>query len=119
MSFGVTLAQGVSASPGPGGGGTTGTGVAVLQNSPTLVTPNIGAATASSIAVTGNVNVQGTLSSTANTQPAGTTNSGIALGGGPSYAIAAFYDQTASTNNRTSQAIFISGAMTFRFVNDA
>lgn len=69
--------------------------------------------------VSGNVNVKGTLSSTANVQPASPTNSGIALGASPSWAIAAFYDQTQTANNRTSQILGINGGMTFRFVSDA
>jgi len=71
------------------------------------------------MATTGNVTVQGTLSSTSNLQPAGTTNSGVAVGGGPNYALAAFYDQTLSPDNRTAEAIFINGGMTLRFKNDA
>lgn len=55
MTFGVTLATGVTATGAPGGGGTTGTGVAVLQNSPTLITPNIGVAAATSVTTTGQV----------------------------------------------------------------
>lgn len=42
--------------PATGGGSigaTTGTGSVVLENTPTLITPNIGAATGSSLAVTG------------------------------------------------------------------
>lgn len=67
----------------------------------------------------GNVNVKGTLSSTSNTQPAGVTNSGVALGGGPNYAIVALYDQTQSANNRTQEIVSLSGAMQLRFKNDA
>lgn len=69
--------------------------------------------------VSGNVNVKGTLSSTANVQPASPTNSGIALGASPSWAIAGFYDQTSTANNRTAQILGINSGMTFRFVNDA
>lgn len=69
--------------------------------------------------ISGNVNVKGTLSSTANVQPASPTNSGIALGASPSWAIAGFYDQTATANNRTAQILGINSGMTFRFVNDA
>lgn len=72
-----------------------------------------------SLGVTGNMNVQGALSSTANMQPASPTNSGISLGAAPSWSIASFYDQTASTNNRTGQILGINTGMTFRFVNDA
>src|ERR1700693_2423543 len=66
-----------------------------------------------------NVNVKGTLSSTTNVLPAGPTNSGIALGGGPNYAIAQFFDQAQTPDNRTAEEIFISGGMTLRFKNDA
>jgi len=70
------------------------------------------------ITTTGSVNVQGTLSSATNTQPAGITNSGVGIGGGPNYAIESFYDQAQTANNRIAQAIFISGGMNFRFTKD-
>lgn len=70
------------------------------------------------ISTTGNVNVQGTLSSTANLNPAGPANSGVAIGGATSYALAGFYDQTRSANNRTAEEIFINGQQQLRFKSD-
>lgn len=70
------------------------------------------------LGVTGNVSVQGNLSSTSNLQQAGPTNSGVAIGGGPNYAITSFYDQTKTADNRTAQEIFISGGQAFRFTKD-
>jgi hypothetical protein len=78
-----------------------------------------GGTIAGTLGVTGNVNVQGSLNSTNNTQAAGPTNSGVALGGGPNFASATFFDQTLTANNRTSDAVFITGCMRFRFKNDA
>jgi hypothetical protein len=46
--------------------GTTGTGAIVLANTPTLVAPNIGVATGTSLALTGNETVGGTLGVTGN-----------------------------------------------------
>jgi hypothetical protein len=71
-----------------------------------------------SLGVTGNVNVQGTLSSTSNLQPASPTNTGVAIGGGPNYSIATFSDQTQTLDNRNSQEIFFLGSHTFRFAKD-
>ena len=68
---------------------------------------------------TGNVNVQGTLSSTQNLDPAGVTNTGISVGGGPNYAIVNMYDSTRSVNNRTAQEIFFQGSYQIRFANDS
>lgn len=70
------------------------------------------------ISTRGNVNVQGTLSSTANLNPAGPANSGVAIGGTTSYALAGFYDQTRSANNRTAEEIFINGQQQLRFKSD-
>lgn len=81
--------------------------------------PKSGGTIAGTLGVTGNVNVQGSLNSTNNTQAAGPTNSGVALGGGPNFASATFFDQTLTANNRTSDAVFITGSMQFRFKNDA
>ncbi|WP_027798258.1 hypothetical protein [Paraburkholderia dilworthii] len=78
-----------------------------------------GAAVTGDLVATGNVNVQGSLNSTSNTQPASPTNSGISLGASPSWAIASFYDQAQTANNRTSQILGINSGMTFRFVNDS
>jgi hypothetical protein len=72
-----------------------------------------------SLGVTGSVNVQGTLSSTSNLQPAGLTNSGVSLGGGPNYALVQLFDSAQSANNKTSELISLSGAMQLRFKNDA
>jgi hypothetical protein len=86
------------------------------------VSGNVAAASVTSagdITAVGNVNVKGSLSSTANTQPASPTNSGVALGASPTWAIASFYDQSSTANNRTVQILNINGGMYFRFVNDA
>ncbi|WP_175785400.1 hypothetical protein [Burkholderia ambifaria] len=77
-----------------------------------------GGTIAGSLGVTGNVSVQGTLSSTVNTLPAGTTNSGVAVGGGPNYGIIAIFDSTQSANNRTAQIVYFNGATQFRVASD-
>lgn len=81
--------------------------------------PKSGGTIAGTLGVTGNVNVQGSLNSTNNTQAAGPTNSGVALGGGPNFASATFFDQSLTANNRTADSVFITGCMRFRFKNDA
>jgi hypothetical protein len=68
---------------------------------------------------TGNVNVQGNLSSSANANPAGPTNSGVAIVGSPNNADIVMFDATQAVNNRTSEIIFFQGAQQFRFKNDA
>ncbi|ENN86072.1 hypothetical protein RHSP_32039 [Rhizobium freirei PRF 81] len=66
-----------------------------------------------------NVTVQGLLSSTNNTTPAGPTNSGVALSAAPDVADVLFFDATQSVNNRTYEAIAFQGCQQFRFKNDA
>lgn len=99
-----------------------GTGLLKLA-SPTTVS---GAFTATStVAVTGNatfggnVAVAGILGSAANTTLPSATNSGITLGGAPTWAMQSFYDQSLTANNRTADLLFISNSIKFRFVNDA
>lgn len=83
--------------------------------SPTLT----GTVTGVNFNASGNVNVQGNLSSTSNLLSAGPTNSGVAIGGGPSYALVGLYDQTLTADNRTAEMIFITGGMQLRFKNDS
>ena len=51
------------ASGGTGGTTSTGSGAVVLANTPTLITPNIGAATGTSLVLSGNLTVNGTTTS--------------------------------------------------------
>ena len=85
-------------------------------NSNTAVTGSL--STTADANITGNVNVKGTLSSTANTQPAGITNSGVAIGGGPNYGIVSIFDSTQTANNRTAQIVYFLGATQFRVASD-
>lgn len=77
------------------------------------------AAFTGTVTTTGNVNVQGNVSSTSNTQPASPTNSGVALNATPNIADVQMFDSTQTTNNRTAEWIFWSGAASLRFANDA
>jgi hypothetical protein len=70
-------------------------------------------------AVTGDVNVAGTLGSAANTNAPSPTNSGITLGGSPTWAMASFYDQGNTANNRSADLLFITSSIKLRFANDA
>lgn len=67
----------------------------------------------------GNVAVAGILGSAANITLPSATNSGITLGGAPTWAMQSFYDQSLTANNRTADLLFISNSIKFRFVNDA
>lgn len=79
-----------------------------------------GAATFSSSATFGgNVNVAGNLGSAANTSAPSPTNSGISLGGAPTWAMMQMYDQALTANNRSADLLFISNSIKFRFANDA
>jgi hypothetical protein len=72
-----------------------------------------------SLAVTGSINTQGSLNSTANTAPAGPTNTGVAITAAANNADVIFFDSTQSTNNRSAEWIFFQGALQLRFKNDA
>jgi hypothetical protein len=76
------------------------------------------AAFTGTVSTTGNVNVQGSLSSTTNTQPAGITNSGVALVASPSVATEQFFQSGYSANNRTAEMIFFQNCLSERFKND-
>lgn len=65
------------------------------------------------------VTVGGMLGSAANTAMPSPTNSGITLGGAPSWAMMSLYDQALTANNRTADLLFITNQIKFRFVNDA
>jgi hypothetical protein len=67
----------------------------------------------------GNAYVAGQLGSANNTSAPSPTNSGVTIGGAPTWAMASFYDQALTANNRTMDMLFISGALKFRFANDA
>jgi hypothetical protein len=99
-------------------GGTAGGGLSGTYPNPVVSNASAGFAVTGTLTATGNATVQGTLSSTSNIQPATPTNTGVAIGGGPNYSTVLFYDQTQTVNNRTSRAIFISGATRFAFLND-
>lgn len=91
--------------------------------SPTAVTGTFsttGNATFSASATfAGNVAVAGQLGSSANTSLPSPTNSGISLGGAPTWAMQQFYDQSNTANNRSADLLFISNSIKFRFANDA
>lgn len=72
-----------------------------------------------SATVTGNAYVAGQLGSANNINAPSPTNSGITIGGSPTWAMASFYDQALTANNRTMDMLFISGGLKFRFANDA
>ena len=55
------------ASGGTGQGSSTGTGAVVLANTPTLITPNIGAATGTSLVLSGNLTINGTTTTISST----------------------------------------------------
>lgn len=74
---------------------------------------------ASAATFSSNVAVAGQLGSAANTSLPSPTNSGITLGGAPTWAMQSFYDQSLTANNRTADLLWISGGIKFRFVNDA
>ena len=67
----------------------------------------------------GNIVAKGFLSSTANLAIASPTNSGVNFGANPNWTMASFYDQSQTANNRTLDMLWITGALKFRFVNDA
>lgn len=102
------------------GGATTVSGALTAGSFSTSGTATIGLLSVSGTATFGgNVNVAGNLGSAANTSPPSATNSGISLGGAPTWAMASFYDQALTANNRTADLLFISNSIKFRFVNDA
>lgn len=70
------------------------------------------------VSTTGNLNVQGLISSTQNTQPASITNSGVALSAAPSVADVLYFDATKTANNRTAESIFFQGCHSIRFKSD-
>jgi hypothetical protein len=72
------------------------------------------------VSTTGNLNVQGVVSSAANTSPASTTNSGVAMNyAAPGGADVDLFDSTQTANNRTGSILYYQGAMRFRFYNDS
>lgn len=73
----------------------------------------------SSATFSGNLNVAGQLGSAANTSAPSPTNSGITMGGAPTWAMQSFYDQSVTVNNRTADLLFITNSLKFRFANDA
>lgn len=72
----------------------------------------------SDVLVGGNVNVQGTISSTQNTQPASITNSGVALTAAPTVADEIYYNSTYTVNNRTAEHIWFGNCLQSRFKSD-
>lgn len=67
----------------------------------------------------GNAYVAGQLGSAANTSAPSPTNSGITLGGSPTWAMMSMYDQGNAANGRTADLLLISNAIKLRFANDA
>lgn len=74
---------------------------------------------ASNITVGGNAYVAGQLGSANNTNAPSPTNSGITIGGSPTWAMASFYDQANAANGRSADILLISNSFKMRFANDA
>lgn len=72
----------------------------------------------SDVLVSGNVNVQGTISSTQNTQPASITNSGVALTASPTVADEIYYNSPYTANNRIAEQIWFGNCLQSRFKSD-
>lgn len=93
-----------------------------IDNTPIgQTTPAAGAFTtlnATSAGILGPMLAEG-VSSSANAQAPGPTNSGITWGSSPTWAMQSFYDQSLSANNRSADLLFITGSIKFRFANDA
>lgn len=69
---------------------------------------------------TGNFTVQsGSISASLGAAPASPTNSGVKLSYNTNWAITGFYDSSRPVNNRTTELLYVGGAMVFRFTNDA
>jgi len=84
-------------------------------NVTTLGTVNVGV----DVGVTGNVNVQGAISSTINTQPASITNSGVVMTANPNVADLVYYDSTRTTDNHIVEGIWFQGAYQLRMKSDS
>jgi len=80
-------------------------------------TPNSGAFT--TVTATGNVNVQGAISSTTNTQPASITNSGVVMTANPNVADLVYYDSVQTTDNHIVEGIWFQGAYQLRMKSDS
>lgn len=68
---------------------------------------------------TGNAYVAGQLGSANNTNAPSPTNSGITIGGSPTWAMMSLYDQANAANGRSADLLLISNAIKLRFANDA
>jgi hypothetical protein len=87
---------------------------------PTVSKASSGLEVTGNVTATGNVSVQGALSSSANTAVASVTNSGVTLNfAAPGGGDIDMFDSTQTANNRTGSILFYSGAMRFRFYNDS
>jgi hypothetical protein len=64
-------------------------------------------------------NVGGAFGVAADTNPPSPTNSGIAVGTSPNWAMLSFYEQANTANNRTFDLLWITNGIKFRFANDA
>jgi hypothetical protein len=71
-----------------------------------------------SVTATGNVSVQGTISSTNNTLPASITNSGVALTAAPNVADEVYYNAPYTTNNHIAEHIWFQNCLQSRFKSD-
>lgn len=76
-------------------------------------------AVAGSATFASSVAVAGQLGSANNTNLPSPTNSGITIGGAPTWAMMSMYDQALPANNRSADMLFISQGIKFRFANDA
>jgi hypothetical protein len=88
----------------------------------TGITSNSGTGTwlhTGSFSTTGNLTVQGSLSSTANAQPASITNTGTAIAAASTNTNILMYNSTYTANNRTAEHIWFNNCMQSRFKNDA
>lgn len=126
---GLSIATGVVATD-PSSGGTftdatltnpTITGGSINGTHIGNIMPSDGAFTtlnATSANILGVLGAEG-VNSTANSQPAGTANSGITLGAATTWAAITYFDQSLAADARTADAVWLSGAYSLRFKNDA
>jgi len=96
----------------------TGSGALVFANTPTLITPNIGAATGTSLSLTGNLsaaagNFSSTLSAGASTLASLTVNGAASLGGTLGVTGATTLSSLTASGNSTLTTLTTTGAATF------